>query len=37
MFDGMIQFDLGHKRVANNIEESKEEMINKKKLKLLKR
>ncbi|PEI84483.1 recombinase RecU [Bacillus toyonensis] len=35
MFDGMIQFDQDHKRVANNIEAVKEKMISKKR-KLLK-
>ncbi|PEN76873.1 Holliday junction resolvase RecU [Bacillus toyonensis] len=35
MFDGMIQFDQDHKKVANNIEAAKEKMANKKR-KLLK-
>ncbi|PGZ95785.1 Holliday junction resolvase RecU [Bacillus wiedmannii] len=35
MFDGMIQFDQEHKKVANNIEAAKEKMANKKR-KLLK-
>ncbi|HFK1685261.1 TPA: Holliday junction resolvase RecU [Bacillus tropicus] len=35
MFDGMIQFDQDHQRVANNIEAAKEKMANKKR-KLLK-
>ncbi|PEW84275.1 Holliday junction resolvase RecU [Bacillus cereus] len=35
MFDGMILFDQGHKKVANNIETVKEKMANK-KLKILK-
>ncbi|EEL50603.1 Holliday junction resolvase RecU [Bacillus cereus] len=35
MFDGMIQFDQDHKRVADNIEAAKEKMANKKR-KLLK-
>ncbi|PER24625.1 Holliday junction resolvase RecU [Bacillus cereus] len=35
MFDGMIQFDLDHQKVANNIEAAKEKMANKKR-KLLK-
>ncbi|PGY16310.1 Holliday junction resolvase RecU [Bacillus cereus] len=30
MFDGMIQFDQDHKKVANNIEAAKEKMANKK-------
>lgn len=30
IFDGMIQFDLDHKKVANNIEATKEKMANKK-------
>ena len=35
MFDGMIQIDQDHNRVANNIEAAKEKMNNKKR-KLLK-
>ncbi|MED2040965.1 Holliday junction resolvase RecU [Bacillus wiedmannii] len=35
MFDGIIQFDQDHKKVANNIEAAKEKMANKKR-KLLK-
>ncbi|SCV20694.1 Holliday junction resolvase RecU [Bacillus cereus] len=35
MFDGMIQFDQKHKKVANNIEAAKEKVANKKR-KLLK-
>lgn len=35
MFDGMIQFDQDHKKVANNIEAAKEKMANKNR-KLLK-
>lgn len=35
MFDRMVQLDLGHKKVANNIEAAKEKMANKKR-KLLK-
>ncbi|MCC2347188.1 Holliday junction resolvase RecU [Bacillus anthracis] len=35
MFDGMIQFDQDHRKVANNIEAAKEKMANKKR-KLLK-
>ncbi|WP_242298650.1 Holliday junction resolvase RecU [Bacillus cereus group sp. BfR-BA-01424] len=35
MFDGMIQFDQDHKKVANNIEAAKEKMFNKNR-KLLK-
>ncbi|USK99944.1 Holliday junction resolvase RecU (plasmid) [Bacillus tropicus] len=35
MFDGMVQLDLDHKKVANNIEAAKEKMANKKR-KLLK-
>ncbi|MED0988319.1 Holliday junction resolvase RecU [Bacillus nitratireducens] len=31
MFDGMIQFDQDHKKVANNIEAAKEKMANKKR------
>ncbi|EOO24586.1 recombination protein U [Bacillus cereus BAG1X2-3] len=30
MFDGMIQFDQDHKKVANNIETAKEKMANRK-------
>ncbi|EJS62424.1 hypothetical protein ICY_05181 [Bacillus cereus BAG2X1-3] len=35
MFDGMIQFDQDHKKIANNIEAAKEKVANKKR-KLLK-
>lgn len=35
MFDGMIQFDQDHKKLANNIQVEKEKMANKKR-KLLK-
>jgi len=35
MFDGMIQFDQDHTKIANNIEAAKEKMANKKR-KLLK-